>query len=953
MGKVYLKIIIPSVVSILLFIVTIVGFIIPRFQANIMNGKREMIKELTNSAWSILAKYENDEQLGLISREEAQKTAVSRIQYLRYGDENKDYFWITDLHPNMIMHPYRGDLNGKDLSNFSDPHGTKLFVEFVKTVQNSGNGYVNYMWQWKEDSLHIVPKLSFVKLFEPWGWIIGTGIYIEDVKLEIKALTKSLVWISAAISVIIAMLLLFISQQSIRAEMKRAEAEVELHEAKERYRTLVEAATEGLVMLSGGKISFANEVFCKMTGYENSELLHFPFREFIQNYGNRAMQDAFTDSKGSEGQFDILLKKKNGSSMEVLLTASSGLINGKAVTIIIAKDITLDRNSNITGFDYKKLLTTLNVGFFRASIDHKGRFVYANDTAIKIVGFDNFAQLAEMQLFNLPLAIEDRKALKKELLEKGTISKKVLRILKKNEETAYVAITIVLLNDESNKEIFCEGIIEDITAQENEKAEANDLISKLKLHSFLIEQPVKDFLSPLLTLDADATISHAVKELSMHGSDYLLLTKNEKEFIGIITGSDIQHRVLSLGLQLDNPAFLIMTSPVISVNENIPVMESLSICQEKKIHHLVARNYSGEVSGIVRTQDIYSRLQDSLNFYISNVGRAETPRQLKEVYQQLQLLLNPLIKSEVSVKFITNITSSFSDAVIRKLIELAIIELGIPPVDFVFICLGSEGRKEESLYTDQDNAIIYEDVPAGKEKQVHDYFCKLGEKVCTSLDFVGYAFCKGNIMAQNPLWCKPVSQWEKSFSTWIMAPEPQNLLEATIFFDFRNVYGDDWLTQRLRNTINKQMSGHSLFLYHLAHEVFHSKIHHLSSGSILSDKNADFIDLKHAANFFVRFARVYSLQNNICLTNTLERFEALKGKNRISENTVDEIVFAYNFLMKLRFRNQIYLAENNLPASNLLNTRHILNAELTILKEMLSIIPVYQKIIAADFRIQD
>jgi PAS domain S-box-containing protein len=951
MGKVYLKIIIPSVLSILLFILTIFGFIIPRFQKNIMNGKREMIKELTNSAWSILSKYENDEQKGLTSREEAQKTAASRIEYLRYGDENKDYFWITDLHPNMIMHPYRKDLNGQNLSNFSDPQGTKLFVEFVKTVKKSGHGYVNYMWQWKEDSLHIVPKLSYVKLFEPWGWIIGTGIYIEDVKTEIKVLTKRLIWISAAISLIIALFLLFISQQSIRAEIKRAEAESDLHESKERYRTLVEAATEGLVMLSGGKISFANDVFCKMTGFENSELLHLPLREIIQENSIRDVQDTFPDSNGEEGQFDILLKKKNGGLMEVLITSSSGMINGKAVTIVIVKDITIDKNSNLTVLDYRKLLSTLNIGTFKANIDYKGRFVYANETTVRILGFDNFAQLSEIHIFNLLSESEERKNLRKDLVEKGYIKKKVIRIYKKNGETAFVAITLVLLNDGSKKEIICDGIIEDITEQESEKAEASGLIAQLKLHNFLIEQPVKDYLSPLYTIDADATISHALKMLSLHGSDNLLLTKNDKDLIGIITNSDIQRRVLSLRLQPDNPAYLIMTSPVISVNETISVIDALKICRENKIHHLVARNYSGEVSGVLRTQDIYSRLQDSLTFYISNVERAETAGQLKHEYQQLQCMLNPLIKSEVSFKYITNITSSFSDAVIRKLIESAVDELGSPPVDFTFICLGSEGRKEESLYTDQDNAIIYEDVPSGKEKHVHDYFCKLGEKVCNSLDHIGYSFCKGNIMAKNPQWCKPVSQWEKSFTSWIIAPEPQNLLEATIFFDFRNVYGDDQLTSRLRNIIGSQIAGHTLFLYHLAHDAFQTKIQHISSGSILSDKNADLVDLKHATNFFVRFARVYALQNSICGTNTLERLDALKEKNKLSEKMVNEIVFAYNFLMKLRFRNQIYLAENHLPASNLLNTRHLINAELTILKELLSFIPAYQKIIAADFRI--
>src|SRR3989339_1548037 len=116
MKNFYFKIILPTILSVLLFILTIFFIIIPRFQENIMNGKREMIKELTNSAWSILAEYEADEKEGILSRKEAQMTAMSKIQHLRYGEENKDYFWITDMTPTMIMHPYRRDLDGKDLS---------------------------------------------------------------------------------------------------------------------------------------------------------------------------------------------------------------------------------------------------------------------------------------------------------------------------------------------------------------------------------------------------------------------------------------------------------------------------------------------------------------------------------------------------------------------------------------------------------------------------------------------------------------------------------------------------------------------------------------------------------------------------------------------------------------------------------------------------------------------
>ena len=147
---------------------------------------------------------------------DAQQKAIAEIKQIRYGEEMKDYFWITDMQPNMIMHPYRSDLDGKSLNDFKDPHGKRLFVEFVNVVKKDEQGYVDYMWQWKDDSLRIVPKLSYVKLFKPWGWIIGTGIYIEDVKKEIKALTQKLIWISIGISVLIALLLLFISQQSLK-----------------------------------------------------------------------------------------------------------------------------------------------------------------------------------------------------------------------------------------------------------------------------------------------------------------------------------------------------------------------------------------------------------------------------------------------------------------------------------------------------------------------------------------------------------------------------------------------------------------------------------------------------------------------------------------------------------------------------------------------------------------
>ncbi len=951
MKRFYLNIIFPSILSILLFVLAMFFFVIPHFQQNIMNGKREMIKELINSACSILAKYENDERNGLISREEAQNTAISRIQYLRYGEDNKDYFWITDMHPNMVMHPYRPELNGTDLTDLTDPHGKKLFVEFVRTVEKSGHGYVDYMWQWKDDSLHIVPKLSYVSLFEPWGWVIGTGIYIEDVKKEIRALTKKILWISIGISSSIAFLLLIISRNSLKIEMKRLYAENELQESKEKYKTLVEAATEGLIMLIDGKISFSNNVITQMTGYENTELIDRSFNELISGNNNNYVIETFSGNVVREGQFETNLKIKNGGFIEVLITSSKGDFFNKKVNIIIVKDLTVEKDINLSSIDYQRLIGLLDVGFFRARMESKGSFLFASETTVSILGYDNFNELSEMHILEMLTDTDDKKNFRKILVDNGYLKNKILKIIKKNHEPAIVKVTLVVSKTDIHDELVCDGIIMDITKQEKEKEESRQLIAELKSFTFFIEQPLKNYLAPVHEMDANSTIAHVLKELTIRKTDNLLLTKDEKDHIGIITNSDIRNRVLSFDLQLDNPAYLIMSSPLITAKESVSIIDAILLCEENKINHLVVKNEPGNISGIFRMNDILKEFRNSLLFFIEKVGKAETDDELKNHYSQLQIYIKSLIKSGLSVKYITNITSSFSDAVIRKVIDIIISKIGPPPVGFSFICMGSEGRKEETLLTDQDNAIIYDDVPVEEADPVNDYFQKLGYLVCQSLDYIGYSFCKGNIMAKNPEWCKPLKNWEKYFTEWITNPEPQNLLDASIFFDFRNVYGDEKLPGRLRTTINALSKRNPLFLYHMASNTCNVKSQSLSSGNFLPDKTADMVDLKNAVSIIVMFARTYSLKADIQHTNTVDRLNSLKEKEVVSADTIDEIVFAWEYLMKLRFRKQLELSDSNLPLSNTLNVKSLIEMEGALLKKVLSQLSVFQSRISIDFRI--
>ena len=951
MRKIYLKIILPTILSILLFIMSFFLIIIPRFQEDIMNNKREMIQEITNTAWSVLSVYEKDEREGLLTRDEAQQTAKTCIQHLRYGDENKDYFWITDMTPVMVVHPFRSDLNGKDLSTFTDPHGKKLFVEFVQTVNKSGQGYVDYMWQWKDDSLHIVPKLSYVKLFKPWNWVIGTGIYIDDVKKDIARLTNRMIWISFGISILLALLLIYILKQSLSIERKRIAVVDDLHETKEKFRTLVEAATEGLLMLIDGKITFSNDIICKMTGYESFELNDIFLNEIISKSNSQAIIDVFSKNTVKDGQFDLNLSCKNDNLLEVLITSSTAIFYGKTVNIIVVKDISIDKNVNFTSLEYQKIISTLNVGFFKASMGSKGGLLFANETALQIFGYENFSEMTDIQFLKLIVDTDDRKNLIRNIKENGFINKQVVKIHKKTGEFTIVSLSLVSVQNENDDDLICDGLIEDISMQELEKSQTNQLIVKLKANDLLLEHAVKEYLDLVVKIESDATIDQAIQTMFKKKTDCLLLAKDENNYLGIITNTDIQNRILYLNLKPDNPAYLIMSSPIVSINEHNTVMDAMRICNEKGMSHLLVRDSFNDVSGIFNTKNIYGTLVKSLTFYVHDISKSDTIDKLKHQNRELQLLLRPLIRSEVSASYLTNITTAFADAITQKVIELAIDDLGQPPVAFSFICLGSEGRKEESLFTDQDNAIIFEDVAKESEPAVNSYFIKLGEKVCSSLNEIGYAFCKGNIMAMNEQWCKPLSVWEKYFISWISTPEPKNLLDASIFFDFRHVFGDEFFTARLRETVSIGIKANPQFLYHLAHNAYNTKVQHVSGGIILSDKHADLVDLKSAVVPIIMFARIYALQNHIHSTNTLDRLHTLKEKHIVNEATIDEIIYAYNFLMKLRFKNQVDLLEMNAGVSNALNTKKMKEIELYLLKKVLSLIPDYQNKLKIDFRI--
>ncbi|MDU9049893.1 MAG: cache domain-containing protein [Candidatus Electrothrix sp. Rat3] len=249
-GRLYkkevIRIVFPSVLTILLFVVTLFAVALPVFKHNLLAQKKALIAAEVQTVLSILGHYERLVNSGKISLETGQKLAIDQVREIRYGFEGSGYFWINDTQPVMLMHSRFQRMEGRDLTDFTDSEGRYLFQEFVALAREDNGGYVQYSWRWQKDPVRIIPKLSYVKLFKPWGWVIGTGIFFEEINDEIVHLTKGLLCISIVIITATLCLSVYIVMNSLAGMKKRLAAEQELNQYKDELEELVEQRTEKL-----------------------------------------------------------------------------------------------------------------------------------------------------------------------------------------------------------------------------------------------------------------------------------------------------------------------------------------------------------------------------------------------------------------------------------------------------------------------------------------------------------------------------------------------------------------------------------------------------------------------------------------------------------------------------------------------------------------------------------
>ncbi|WP_320040869.1 DUF294 nucleotidyltransferase-like domain-containing protein [uncultured Desulfobacter sp.] len=702
------RIVLPTILAIVLFISYIFFYVVPLFEDNMLNQKKLMVKELTATAASVITHYQELEEKGILTSQEAKQRTIDEIKTMRYGSQDKNYFFIIDMTPKMILHPYRPELTGQDLSNYTDEEnksGKKLFVEFVRIVKSNGDGYLRYHWQWKDNPDKTAEKLSYVKGIPQRDWIVGTGIYIHDIAEEKEALQLHIFQIVGITVDGLFMLLAYFLLQSKRIENDRKRAEAGLKEVKDRYRALVESSNEGYLLTMDGRIVYSNFKLQQILGFTNTELHQTDIWDIIfpdveNNRRLRKHLSSVFKNDTDSGEFEAVAADSVGNYIDVIVTTSRIFLSEK--------------------------------------------------------------------------------------------------------------------------------------------------------HGHVIS------LRPIV----------------------------RKSYIGVESTTSVP-------------------------TDYKPIHASLikEIKESNRIGHVVQN--MNKLPGIIRE----------------------------------------MVETGARPKALCMVIGTTYDEVIVRCIELSIDEIGPPPVAFAFLSLGSNARHEMTMFSDQDNAIIFEDTTQTASDIIRAYFLKLGDKVCTKLNASGYHFCPAGIMALHPKWCLSQKEWHKKLTNIITDPTPDGFLEFNVFFDLKCTYGNIDLANSIHSQIQVLMKQNPLFISYYAKNTLIQKMPVNVFGQLKTERQdgEKTLNLKEALRPIEIFSRIYALKHAIVTPNTINRLNDIRDKAEISEAFHKETVYIFNHIWRLRFFNQIFKHTDLHKVDDELNIEELNNIEAEHLKEVVSRISKLKRKISRDF----
>ena len=429
----------------------------------------------------------------------------------------------------------------------------------------------------------------------------------------------------------------------------------------------------------------------------------------------------------------------------------------------------------------------------------------------------------------------------------------------------------------------------------------------------------------------------------MHGARISSICVTDDDAVrGIVTLRDMNGRVVAGGADPAGPVSAIMTPDPLTLGPNALVTDVLHLMVERGIGHIPIVD-DGALVGIVTQTNLTRAQAMSSADLVKRVAHASDIPTMARATAEIPALLAQLVDAGNSHEVVTRLITDIADTVTRRLIAMAETELGAPPVPYLWLACGSQGRQEQTGVSDQDNCLILSDDMTEADRLYFEAFARV---VSDGLNACGYVYCPGDMMATNPRWCQPVSVWRSYFEGWIVKPNPEAQMLASVMFDLRPIGGDMSLFADLQETTLRKASENSIFT---AHMISNSLKHHPPLGllrglaTIRSGEHRNRLDLKHNGVVpVVDLARVYALRGKLKPVNTRARLEAAIEGGIVSRTGGADLLDAYDLIADLRLDHQAAEARAGEPPSNFLDPATLSDFERSHLRDAFVVVKTMQ-----------
>jgi len=423
--------------------------------------------------------------------------------------------------------------------------------------------------------------------------------------------------------------------------------------------------------------------------------------------------------------------------------------------------------------------------------------------------------------------------------------------------------------------------------------------------------------------------------------------------LGIFTLRDLLHRVAAKSCDLDQMVMSVMSDTgLLMLNWRSTIYQAALVMARHGVHHVIIVDAAGKLAGIVSQEDIYE-LQSGGGKAISGAIRtARDMNALVAAAEGIRQLAVGMLAEGAAAEQLTQLISNLNDHLAVRIIELTRNDFDLPRVEWCWLAFGSEGRFEQTLSTDQDNGLVFA-APDADAAAVREAFLPFARAVNERLAQCGFPLCKGNVMAGNPELCLSVHEWQAKFGGWMHVNSPQALLDATIYFDFRPIYGDEALADQLREWVLKRVPGESLFLRFMAANAVQIEPPIGFIREFTFDKNPDFphtLDLKASgARLFVDVARILALAHGVSETGTAQRLRAVAARGKLGGEDVNAAIESFFFIQQLRLKNQ--QGDVDEGAANRVDPDHLNDLNRLVLREAFKQAKRLQSRLQLDYRL--